>query len=312
MKKDKGFTLCELIAVLAILTVVVSIVAPKIFKTISNNKRIVCLLNRDQIVKNYRLQKILTPNLSFETYYKNINDYFTKEVSCPHGYDFTFSDNKLICPVHGAVYLSVTNEEYIYYNFFDSSFNQSLIENIIFHELDDWDFTHHNGNVFYTNNSVGQNRFFLENSLESYKITSNVILSGENGYGIFFDSVTDNDAKDDGYIFQFDYGYDNGMFIFRKRTNGHEHAPFIKIDPLDVYESFDENSYWNTEHKVEVEVLKISDTEKRVKVYIDNKEITENKVVVINTLNSNVKYFGFRTWGSSRVYIRDIRIDRLY
>ena len=312
MKRDNGFTLFELIAVLAILAVVVSIVAPKIFKTISNNKRIVCFLNRDEIIRSYNLQKILNPNLKFETYLENNNNYFIKKVNCPHAYDYTFADNKLICPIHGAVYLNVTKEEYIYYNFFDSNFNHSLIENTIFHELDNWDFMQYNENTFYTNKLTGENRFFLENSLESYKITSNVTLDGKNGYGIFFDSVTDEDAKDDSYIFQFDYGYNNGMFIFRKRTNGHEHFPFIKIDPNDIYNSFDKNSYWNTEHKVEVEVLKITDTEKRVKVYIDNKEITKNKVVVINTLNSNVKYFGFRTWGNSRVYIRDIRIDRLY
>ena len=140
---------------------------------------------------------------------------------------------------------------------------------------------------------LGQNYsaiFAKDFSGEDYMINiDSANLSAGNGYGVWFRSQ--NFANPEGYIFQYDPGYDGGSFLFRKWVDGHELSPFARVK-VPGYD-------WTGEdHQVQIKV--VGDT---FTAYVDG-------AAVLSASDSTFTEgtIGLRTWDSTQVTFDDISI----
>lgn len=107
------------------------------------------------------------------------------------------------------------------------------------------------------------------------------------GYGVIF-RYTLKEKGINGYTFQFDPGFGNGAFIFRKWVNGAELAPFEVVSAAGYN--------WYSPHTIRLE-LKGS----QFSLYIDNEHIT---TVVDESYKEGG--IGLRTWDNSHACFEGI------
>jgi hypothetical protein len=197
------------------------------------------------------------------------------------------------------------------------------LDNIITNtDSEDWDVELVNGSYVFTNDGGGgEKRVYFENSYDQYSLTSNIQLDdfsyednpNLNGYGVMFETVTNENGVDSGYIFQFDAGYGDGEFVFRTRTDGNEVSPFMTIDPSDVINDYNSETFWSEQHEFKIDVEKVNSTEKIFRVYVDGYEITKDENLEDITINSLQEeedgYIGFRTWGGDNALVSDLKVE---
>lgn len=298
------------------MSVILLIAVPNYSATLEISKEKLCRNHRLEIIDDYKIFSFTDKNLTLENFITNSEQYFDKELACPAGGDYSVVDGEIVCSIHGKIDKTLGNK--VSHNFSSDDFQMDqLINPITNRTLDDWIITEKDGKKYLSNKLTGQNRIFLENDYQEYSISSKLALGGDilnpsgntkhgRGYGISFETSTDKNGNDTGYVFQFDSGYSTGKFLFRKRTNGIESSPFLVIEPRDVIAGFT-NDYWLQDHDVKVDVTDYTDTKKQVKVYIDGTEITSGKNVIVNSLDeSNQNYVGIRTWDKSTVYAESL------
>lgn len=314
----KGFTLIELIIALAVMSVILLIAIPNLQVSAEISKDNLCSTHRIDILESYRLFNFTDNTLTLEKFVENSDNYFDKDLKCPSGGTYSVKDDSIYCSIHGKI-KDLTEISKFEYDFASGKSSlKDLIDPITNTKLEDWDIVEKDGIKYLSNKNLGENRLFFENDYSQYKIESKLKLSGDilnpdgstiksNGYGISFETSTTDKGKDTGYIFQFDSGYGNGEFLFRKRTNGKESSPFVRIDPSKVIDDFN-NDYWVDDHDLRMEVTELNDSEKQVKVYIDDIEITSGKDVIIDSLNEEKQgYIGFRTWSKSNILVDSLK-----
>jgi hypothetical protein len=134
----------------------------------------------------------------------------------------------------------------------------------------------------------GEGRIFHDVGADDYTITlDGASLSNGDGYGVWF--RTDPGPPLNGYTFQYDAGYGNGEFLFRKWVDGHELSPFARVKPEDIgLSGFD---WHDTSHQVQVVVK--GDTFQAV---IDGEVVLEGQD---DTWSSG--QIGLRTWDDTYV-----------
>lgn len=332
MKDKRGFTLIELIIVLSILSIISAIAMPRYSNIIGRQKEKACLVSRKHIIDTYHNYKLIYPELEFSDFMDsdNINRYLKisvieGKIKCPGGGTYTVERNKLICSIHGLSYVDINTSEVYSYNFTSEDFEENSIDNLL-QLKSGWKWSRQDGLY---NDDTGEQRVFLDNELDYYKMSTLIKLDGDVvnnngtmknscGYGIIFESHTvdegDNRAKDTSYIFQFDPGYNGGKFILRERVNGSEKTPFLVINPSEVLpETEIDKDFWLAEHEIEVEVTEYSESEKQIKIFIDNIEITENQdpsKLIIDKID-NTNSVGYRTWVNSNAYVKDLIIEEI-
>lgn len=110
MKKREGFTLVELMAVIAILAIILAIVVPKVFRSISESKKRACNIQMNYITDaaatyftKYRYNK---KNSSTDTTYD-------EESKSPSGTDLLLVDLMNASLLKGTISNPVTDEELI-------------------------------------------------------------------------------------------------------------------------------------------------------------------------------------------------------
>ena len=108
MKKQKGFTLVELIVVIAIIAVLLGILIPVIIGVLRNASQVECKANRQSILRMFAMQRTLHSNVTLDEVMNNANGYFDSTPRCPAGGVYTAKDNSdgswtIDCSVHGAV-----------------------------------------------------------------------------------------------------------------------------------------------------------------------------------------------------------------
>ena len=114
-------------------------------------------------------------------------------------------------------------------------------------------------------------------------------LTQGNGYGVWFRAQ--NLDKPEGYIFQYDPGYDGGSFLFRKWVDGHELAPFARVKAP----GYD----WHGEdHQVQIRAEGDTFT-----AYVDGDEVlsASDSTYTEGTV-------GLRTWDNTQATFDDITI----
>lgn len=98
-KNTKGFTLIELIVVMAIIAILASIAVPTYFGYIKKAKEKVCRVNCVQVERMYEMyletESIEHSDIVFEEFLKE----YGKDI-CPENGVITYADGKVVCSVH--------------------------------------------------------------------------------------------------------------------------------------------------------------------------------------------------------------------
>ncbi len=112
-RKANGFTLFELLAVLAIITIVLTLSVPKVMATINTSKETVCIENRKTIIstyKRYQTEKLLLSDLNLISLEDVVNNHIVPDSYpldmyhdfCPSGGTIVYYLGRLICTHHDS------------------------------------------------------------------------------------------------------------------------------------------------------------------------------------------------------------------
>ncbi len=132
--------------------------------------------------------------------------------------------------------------------------------------------------------------FHNDFSGQDYTITiDSATLTQGNGYGLYF--RTQNPDNPEGYIFQYDPGYGDGAFLFRKWVNGYELSPF-------AVEKAPGHDWHGEEHQIQVKVGGDTFT-----AYVDGQE-----VLTASDDTYGEGGIGLRVWDSTEADFDDLSV----
>jgi prepilin-type N-terminal cleavage/methylation domain-containing protein len=307
---DKGFTLIELIAALAILILLISFVMPQVLITIRNSRiatdlNNLALLNR--VTKIYEIDKSI-----FEPGKKIFMDSQTEsekmEELISNGYL-----SKIVKP-------NLRENEFLWHNsltiWYYSLFPIDEMGSSTFTFGSDQSHIHQD--FVFTNSwtssendiSSSFGRLFIPNNREEYSIEVVAKLEdgSSGGFGVFFETEF-NEGNDTGYIVQFDRGYGAGEILVKKRDNGVEQNPplfRVSHSPEKFPSKHEDPEFWNSKQIIN---LRVKNTiEPGVKSLDVSILVNEEQKEVIRDFNfvSNVSpeknVSGFRAWGTRSYY----------
>lgn len=102
---NMGFTLVEIIVVIAILGIIMSILVPQYIRYIGISKEKVCEVNRAELLRSYEIAKIEKENLTLQNYFNNSEELagIDNTKICPSGGTISLSEDGkgLVCSQHG-------------------------------------------------------------------------------------------------------------------------------------------------------------------------------------------------------------------
>ncbi|WP_322487448.1 family 16 glycoside hydrolase [Chloroflexus sp.] len=140
----------------------------------------------------------------------------------------------------------------------------------------------------------GSGRIYQPLDRSDYVINLDVArLTQGNGYGIFFRDS--GGARFNGYSFQYDPGYGQGAFIFRKWVNGNElTVPIARVDAPRGYD------WYGADRKVQLEVRGDTFT-----AYIDGKPVAQ-----VRDSSFTSGGIGLRSWDNSSACFDQLSVRR--
>jgi len=246
-KNKKGFSLIELIIVIAIFGVIAAITIPALLSFVEKGREAACLEDRRTAERMYRFYKAkggdFNPNETNGTQFLVDEKLLGSNIICKSNGVLTWgvddSGNALIiCSVHGR---PLGTESF-------GTFNEEDIVKV----AGEWKII--NGKLVPT--GPGENRMLIaKTNGKDYELTVNAKYNSASGggYGVYYRATHITDKKGDkisGYCFQFDPGLGND-FVVRKVIDGAEQNPFQRVDMMTVMGAdFDIHA----EHQVVVDV----------------------------------------------------------
>ncbi|MEG0393574.1 MAG: prepilin-type N-terminal cleavage/methylation domain-containing protein [Anaerorhabdus sp.] len=97
----KGFTLIELITVIAILAVLGTVLIPSVSGYVGSSKDVVCISNVNMLNRTYRMAAAMNENLKAEDVLKDkTGKYFGGTADCPSDGDYVVVNNVIECTKH--------------------------------------------------------------------------------------------------------------------------------------------------------------------------------------------------------------------
>ncbi|WP_176239125.1 type II secretion system protein [Mariniplasma anaerobium] len=316
--EHKAVTLVELLAVVVILGIIASIGILVIGNLISNTRtkayrETVASLNT--ATENYILWEQITTEDVFDGLETNsdrisilFSEGYISEVTQPNTpYSFVW-DIPTQTWVLSSEEIIVIGSPEINYNFEEDSLTAVIEQGGVITTGTFRD----NG----TSISTSYGLLFIDNNKSNYTVTVNAELDDNTygGYGIFFETLLDDNNKDTGFILQVDRGYSSGEIIIRPRTDGKEQNPIYRYPiGFDANGDFvvsggtknNSNPWWSEAHDIKLVVGDITDAtyNKQISVYIDDVFVFSKKFTsAITPSNVNGNQTGLRVWALETIF----------
>lgn len=335
--QSKGFTLIELIVVIAIVGILAAILIPKYSGYTDYSKARVCQANRETLERSYAYcltngeTAVNLTNQTLENYLISKHLISSEFLTCPAGGTITWvlgSGGSIVsgtCSItsHNADLSSSSNAAYaLFYDFSKFStnkFSELITSKDVVIKQGTWAVNSTTGALVpnITNNNPYSMLVKNPKGLEDYTITVNASLSSGlyGGYGISFDTIEDPVTKlDKGYIFQFDRGLNGtGGYVIRPRTgsySGSGEGPPVTLQSVVPPPSKSSNpSWWTQDHTVSLKVTNVSPTQRMVQAYMDGGTTPVAVYTYTNTLTTtDTVYTGLRTWNGVGAEFNSIEI----
>lgn len=279
-KNDHGFTLLEIMVVLAIIGALISIALPYYAAHREKAMAVACAANRHHAEMDEAAHNLAhgAPGLTIDPRYR-----------CPAGGELVWiiSDPaqagypRLGCSLH---YFPANTGETAVKTLFSSTFDD--MEGLT-PLIGKW--MVESGAL--VTQSKGERRLaFGEDDWTDYTVKANATLTDGQGYGIYYRS--DGRPNITGYVFQYDPGYGSGAFLVREVENGKESSPIARVAIPDGF------SIYNTSHQISVQIEGDRHT-----VSVDGDTVLS---FTDDTYTSGMG--GLRTWSSSEVMFEDVQV----
>lgn len=305
MKSKKGFTLIELIVVIAVLSILAAIIIPTVVNNVERANESADMAHTRQLnlatQLYYHGERILWPAL--------LNDFPNDEARQNHLVSFGYL-NSVIEERSNQYEIRWNNTLKLWYY---SKFELAVVQQAqyLFPSLTDMnifrkgaDGTGRANNWALTSDGLVGNvgSMFLENSNSAYTIETIGRLNNtgqQGGFGVYVESSITQDGnvvRDSGYIVQFDRGLGSGEIVIRRRTNGVESNPLLRTT-TGVENKNTSPQWWNQNQnlKVEVSAHPTDVTKKYLNVYVNGIKSVNNFVIDANE-DPNQNFTGVRGW----------------
>ena len=280
---SRGFSLLELMVVIAIMGVLASIAIPNYLSFNKKARAVHCLTNRHYIEKEaygYFLE-YETHNLQIDDKWKCPSDgEYVWLVTDPNAPDYP----KVGCSIHYVDSPSLPEEEVLFSSDFDNMDSLTTLTGT-------W--KTQDGTLVPT--SKGENRLaFGDEKWIDYELKANVTLHSGPGYGIYYRADGNSDIS--GYCFQYDPGYWPDSFLVRRVYNGNEEwPPFQRVTiPNDF-------PIYNQPHEINITI-----EEDHHVIKVDGQVILDFKD---RTFASGTA--GFRSWSRSEVGFDNVNVAEI-
>jgi prepilin-type N-terminal cleavage/methylation domain-containing protein len=302
----KGFTLIELIVVIAIIAILSMIMIPGLFNYIETTNNSVDMANLRTLNTATSLYKVeAAPNgdlfdgfssdLSRQS--KLVELSYIREIVSPRksGANFYWSIDKQVWEYSESVLAIDSSSHYV--------FRESLLDD--YRRTGTWRKTE---DGFVSGNGL----LFIPNPEEEYSISSVAkLLEGTNGgYGLLIETSLTESNRDSGYSIQLDRGL--GGVVIRKRTDTRESNVITTVYNRNngIIPASRSDAWWTEEHTLKVDVRNSSNPAKKIiTVYLNNTPVITNFEIDANP-NPDANFAGLRSWGGNEVTYKDVEINK--
>ncbi len=280
----RAFVLIELMVVLAVVSVLGAVFAPRVLQAVNKSKAAQCLSNRQVISQaetRYRLEHdgAVSPSILA------LRDgrYLDRVPYCTAGGTYVWISTataEVGCSVHYWPFAQPSAPSALFASDFSS---MSMIKVLSGRWVIASDIL--------KNISNGEARVsFGDNSWRDYSITLNATLDRGDGYGLYYRA--DGKANISGYVFQYDPGYGSGAFLVRKVVNGAESAPLAVTRIPAGFPVYDK------QHQITVTVIG-----NKQEIFVDSV-----KMLTLTDSTFSSGSAGLRTWDSTRAEFDSVTV----
>ena len=234
IKKNRGFTLFELLAVMAIMAIISAIAVAAYAQTINTARERQCIETRRVALKQYYLYQTsggdINPSGTSDLQFLIDAGYIGDDVLCSRGGTYTWYENE-------EGYLTLLCSEHAAYDEIGSG-NFNLYPDIAYYHDNDEDWELLN-NEFHTSGSGERRAMLLNTARTDFTVDVKVTLTTSGwGYGIYYrarENAVDNMF---GYCFQFDPGAGNRFVVNKVEYNSESRIISVAMDDV-MPEDFD-------------------------------------------------------------------------